>query len=91
MLEEKIPDWADDAKKSMKALNDAIKDKRIGLTSAYDIGPAYYAKLEKYDGNFEELWECHIKGLLYEYLRGSRDIDEKLEKILKPAFDSYKK
>ena len=91
MLDEKIPDWAEDAKKSMRALNAAIKDKQIGLTSAYEIGPAYYTKLDMYDGDFDELWNCHIRGLLYEYLRGGRDVEKKVDEILKPAFDSYKK
>jgi hypothetical protein len=28
-------------------------------------------KLKNYDGNFESLWDYHIKGILQEYLRGS--------------------
>lgn len=90
MLDKLIPDLAVEAKASMKALNDAIV--KAGLTSAYHIGPAYYAKLENYDGTvgekFESLWKYHIKGLLYEYLRGTRGIEEKIEE-LKAAFDSY--
>lgn len=94
MLQELIPEEADKAIISMNELNKAISDKeRGGLTSAYHIGPAYYSKLANYDGNldvqFESLWEYHIKGLLYEYLRGTRGIEDKI-KILKEAFDKYK-
>lgn len=89
MLDEKIPDWSDAAKRCMSALNEELKKKEIGLTEAYFIGPAYFLKLEKYDGDFEKLWEYHIKGVLREYLRGSRGIEEKMED-LKKAFDSYK-
>lgn len=91
MLDEKIPDWADEAKASMKALNAAIESEEAGLSSAYHIGPAYYLKLDQYDGDFEQLWEYHIKGLLEEYLKGERDIKHKIDDVLKPAFDKYKK
>ena len=89
MLDEKIPDWSDAAKRCMDAINKELTKKEIGLTEAYFIGPAYFLKLEKYDGDFEKLWEYHIKGVLREYLRGSRGIEEKMED-LKKAFDSYK-
>jgi hypothetical protein len=89
MLEAKVPQWSDAAKRCMSALNAALKDKHIGLTSAYDIGPAYFLKLEQYDGDFEQLWEYHILGILTEYLRGTRGIEEKLA-MLKEAFDQYK-
>lgn len=90
MLDELIPDWSDSAKKSMRKLNEALRDKQIGLTSAYDIGPAYYTKLSKCNGDFEELWEYHIKGVLFEYLRGGRDVEHKVNDILKSAYDAYK-
>lgn len=90
MLDEVIPELAKAAKDSMRALNDAIV--KVGLTSAYHIGPAYYTKLNNYDGKvqeqFESLWEYHIKGLLLEYLRGTRGIEDKL-KDLKKEFDKY--
>ena len=91
MLDAVIPDLAEEAKASMAALNDAIE--KAGLTSAYHIGPAYYIKLKNYDGKvqeqFDNLWKYHIKGLLLEYLRGTRGIEEKLIEF-KKAFDSYK-
>lgn len=89
MLDEVIPEWSDAAKRCMSALNEALKEKGIGLTSAYDIGPAYFLKLEMYDGDFEKLWEYHIQGILAEYLRGTRGIEEKMV-TLKEAFDKYK-
>ncbi len=89
MLDERIPKWSDAAKRCMMSLNDALKEKSIGLTSAYDIGPAYFLKLEHYNGNFERLWDYHIKGIVTEYLRGTRGIEEKVNK-LKEAFDAYK-
>ena len=92
MLEKNIPDLAERAKESMKALNEAI-EKKDGLSSAYHIGPAYYLKLLNYKGSekdpFECLWEHHIKGLIFEYLRGTRDAAKTLES-LKTSFDKYK-
>lgn len=83
------PDWCDAAKRCMNSINAALKEKAIGLTSAYDIGPAYFLKLKQYDGDFEKLWNYHIKGVVTEYLRGTRDIEEKVA-TLKEAFNAYK-
>lgn len=55
------------------------KDK-VGLTKAYQIGAAYFLKYALYN-NFEELWTNHLEGLLYEYLRGKPNIDEKIERL----------
>ena len=60
------------------------KDK-IGLTGAYQIGASYFLKYRNY-GNFDDLWNYHLKGLLYEYLRGNTNIDIKIERLYK-AFD----
>lgn len=56
-----------------------------GLSSAYQIGASYYLKLKNYleddkltDSSWENLWENHIYGLLFEYLRGMPDIDKQL-------------
>jgi hypothetical protein len=57
----------------------ASKD-RIGLTKAYQIGASYFLKYMMY-GNFDDLWEYHLKGLLYEYLRGTSHIEEKIERL----------
>lgn len=88
MLDEEIGGWSDEAKKRMLSLNKALKDKKIGLTDAYDIGPAYFLKVKRCKGDFEQLWKYHIRGVLAEYLRGTRDIDAKL-KFLKEKYDNY--
>lgn len=61
------------------------EDKCIeGLSSAYHIGASYFLKLKNYrndDGNydFDKLWEYHLEGLLYEYLRGTTDLSHKMK------------
>ena len=81
----------DDIKHRMNNLNDCIIDKsaggdvprqdRIGLTKAYQIGASYFLKLGMYNNNFDELWNNHLKGLLYEYLRGTTNIEKKMERL----------
>ena len=71
---------AQKAEEKMKALNAAI-EKIEGLSSAYHIGPAYFLKLKNYNGDFDQLWENHLKGLLREYLRGMQDVDNLIEKL----------
>ena len=77
---------AEEIKKRMTALNKAICDEKLGLNKSYQIGAAYFLKLDDYDGDFDKLWEYHLKGLLSEYLRGNRDAEKQLEK-LKKAYD----
>ena len=82
-------DLAEKAKRRMENLNAAIWDEKEnkgieGLNEAYHIGASYFLKLNNYDGNFESLWEYHIKGILQEYLRGNPD--GKLDD-LKAAYD----
>lgn len=69
-----------------------------GLNSAYHIGAAYFLKIQNYikkgeteslnhySGAFEKLWNNHLKGLLFEYLRGMPDAQNQLKK-LKEAYD----
>lgn len=58
------------------------KDMKIGLTTAYQIGAAYFLKYGIYDNNnFDELWNNHLVGLLYEYLRGSTNIKAKIDRL----------
>ena len=81
----------DEIKRRMNNLNDCIIDKsaggevtrqeRIGLTEAYQIGASYFLKLGMYNNNFDELWNNHLKGLLYEYLRGTTNIEKKMERL----------
>lgn len=76
----------------MNALNNAISEIE-SFNSSYHIGASYFLKLKNYynGGNIEEafnnLWENHLKGLLYEYLRGMLDAENKLEE-LKNAYNS---
>lgn len=76
-------DLAEKAKRRMENLNSAISEIE-GLNEAYHIGASYFLKLKNYDGDFECLWEYHIKGILQEYLRGNPN--GKLED-LKAAYD----
>ena len=66
-------------KARMNSLNDAILETRE-LGMAYQIGASYFLKYADY-GNFEDLWEYHLKGLLAEYLRGNADVKGELMKL----------
>ena len=79
----------DEAKDRMNKLNEAI-EKIEGFNSSYHIGASYFLKLKNYYDNsrdnkeaFTSLWENHLKGLLYEYLRGMPDAESKLEELKK--------
>ena len=79
---------ADEAKRRMENLNAAIS-KIDDLNDAYHIGASYFLKLKNYAGDFESLWNYHIRGILQEYLRGNPNAQEELEK-LKAAYDREK-
>lgn len=90
MLSEKLDyDTCDKAIRVMNALNEEISKTR-GLGSAYQIGPAYFLKLDKehYNGDFTALWDMHIEILLKEYLRGYSNADAKVEEFKNIYFDS---
>ena len=73
----------DEIKARMFNLNNAIA-KTEGLNESYQIGAAYFRKYLDYqyeDNPFECLWNNHLKGLLFEYLRGNRKAKELLEKL----------
>ena len=78
--------YEEEAKERMRNLNKAIMKVR-GLGEAYQIGAAYFKKIEKYNGDFQKLWVFHLKGLLFEYLRGNMNAEEQL-KELKEAYDN---
>lgn len=92
----------DEIKIRMDNLNAAIIDNydygfelspkdRIGLTMAYQIGAAYFLKYALYSNSedpFEDLWTNHLKGLLYEYLRGTTNIEAKIERLQKAYNDT---
>ncbi|MEI0701069.1 AAA family ATPase [Brachyspira intermedia] len=77
-----------EAKGRMDNLNKAIEQIE-SFNSSYHIGASYFLKLKNYynGGNIEEafnsLWENHLRGLLYEYLRGMPDAESKLEELKK--------
>lgn len=77
---------AEDLKNRMHNINTAI-EAIPGLNSAYHIGPAYFKKIENYKHlqtprqKFEALWNNHIKGVVYEYLRGNPDAEKYLKAI----------
>lgn len=81
----------------MDNLNSAIIDQygneepsnkdKVGLTKAYQVGAAYFLKYALYN-DFEELWTNHLEGLLYEYLRGKPNIDEKIKRLRKAYNDT---
>ena len=75
---------AREAQEKMAALNAEIA-KTEGLGYAYQIGPAYFKKLEKNGDDFDKLWTMNIEPLLKEYLRGFRDA-EKLLNGFKKAY-----
>lgn len=68
---------SEEAKVKMEALNAEIA-KNEGLGGAYQIGPAYFKKLEKNGNDFDKLWTMNIEPLLKEYLRGFRDAEKLL-------------
>jgi endonuclease len=75
---------AQEAQEKMAALNAEIA-KTEGLGYAYQIGPAYFKKLEKNGNDFGKLWTMNIEPLLKEYLRGFRDA----EKLLNGFKEAY--
>ena len=76
--------YGEEAKKRMQNLNAAIIKVR-GLGEAYQIGAAYFKKIKDYGGDFQKLWDFHLKGLLFEYLRGNLNAEEQLEEL----FEAY--
>lgn len=84
----------------MKRLNTAIWDEENnsgieGLSASYHIGGAYFSKLllyldkehENKDYAYRCLWENHLKGVLYEYLRGTLNAIENLKKLERVYFN----
>jgi len=89
MWDERIENWKDDALKRMNSLNKAIEG-IPSLSSAYHIGPAYFLKLENYQNEinpFDSLWNNHLEGVVFEYLRGLPDSEELMSK-LKNAYNN---
>lgn len=88
MLDEttEIANIVEEAKARMRRLNKEISQ-TPDLTSAYHIGAAYFKKLAHYytGGNaeqaFEQLWQYHLQGILYEYLRSMPHAEASMQKL----------
>lgn len=93
-----LDDMKHEVIKKMNDLNNALWDSETGngidgLNQAYHIGGAYFCKLTYYlnddrsnkDEAYRQLWDKHLRGILFEYLRGSVDAMENL-KMLENVF-----
>lgn len=78
----------DETIKRMNNLNKVIRNKETNLSEAYCIGAAYFKKIKDndYNGDFNKLWDNHLKGLLFEYTRGMQN-QETILKELKSAYN----
>lgn len=85
-----LNEFKDKAIRRMMNLNETIENTE-GLNSAYHIGPAYFRKILLYKDNPDtmwlDLWTYHIKGVLYEYVRGTEDAEVKM-KAFEDAFNN---
>lgn len=93
-----LGEMKDEVTEVMNRLNNAIRNDEEnegieGLNSSFHIGAAYFAKLSLYlnddHSNKEEayghLWENHLRGVLFEYLRGTINAEENL-RLLESAY-----
>lgn len=81
----------------MERLNDAIWNEKFntgieGLNAAYHIGGSYFSKLKLYldedkETAYQHLWNNHLKGILFEYLRGTADAIENLKMLEKVYYN----
>ena len=88
ILDKKLGEHAEEAKKRLRNLNTAIENVQE-LNSHYHIGPSYFLNLKDVDFDYELLWSDYLKPLLEDYVRGSYEEAEILE-TLKKAFDLTK-
>lgn len=100
MLDEKLSDMKDEIVSIMKRLNAAIWDEDNntgieGLSAAYHIGGSYFSKLSFYlnkeHTNKQEAYEIllnnHLKGILFEYLRGTINAIQNLKMLEQVYFN----
>lgn len=93
MLDE-LQEMKDEVTEVMKRLNAAIWNEESntgieGLNAAYHIGGAYFCKLKLYlneehsnkKSAYKHLWENHLKGVLFGYLRGMANATENLKML----------
>lgn len=89
----------EEIKQHMERLNKELIKDEYGLSSAYQIGGAYFLNFKKYYSGqeykerkvlnaFNSLWNNHLRGTIYEYFRGmpQKELIVKMEK-LKAAYD----
>lgn len=88
-----LGDLKDKVLERMNGLNRAIWDEETntgieGLSPAYQIGGAYFRKLSLYlnaernlDEALQDLWNYHLQGLIFEYLRGMPESRQLLERL----------
>lgn len=86
-----LGEFEDEAKDRLTAINNTIWNEETnegieGLSPSYHIGASYFLKLTKCNYDFHKLWENHLRGILYEYLRGMPDAIEKMN-LLKNAYN----
>lgn len=77
-------DKIEEARIRLTNLNRAISNTE-GLNSHYHIGPSYFLKLKDLD--YDILWSDYLEPLLKDYLRGSYDETDSLDK-LKDAYNN---
>lgn len=89
-----LGEMKDEVIEVMNRLNAAIWNEKThegieGLNEAYHVGGAYFSKLLSYldkdhtnkKDAYKQLWENHLRGVLFEYLRGTADAMENLKKL----------
>lgn len=75
----------EEARIRLTNLNEAIEN-TPELNANYHIGPSYFLKLPELGYNYDLLWQDYLQPLLEEYLRGTYQEAEYLEK-LKSTYD----
>ena len=78
----------------MDRVNNELIKPQFGLSEAYQIGASYFNNIKQkklnndsdYSKELKNLWEYHIKGLVYEYLRGKPNAFDLLEQLKRAYF-----
>lgn len=97
-----LHDMKDEVIEIMKRLNNAIwnEDNNTGiegLNASYHIGGAYFRKLQLYLNEehtnkkvaYKHLWDNHLKGVLFEYLRGTLNSVENMKMLEQVYYNGY--
>ncbi len=85
----------DGAYNIFNALNNFIASAE-GLGKMYQIGASYFLKLNSYVENsnvtaeeaYKKLWDNHLKGLFFEYVRGKKNADDIFSNIENTYFNT---